>query len=298
MSTEGSGQRKRKRYIQISLDSLRRMSTAQLIQALEEEGVINAASSIGKHLSEQEIDGDLLINMCREGYKGLQSYGFKMGTAYRLERLYVRLLEEEKEKKRPKTSSIKLQQDPLQKYRDRLNAIKTVNITKAQLSDPKTQNWFPYPFLGVARPGGRFRFRENDEVYYEGRKEFGTILAKVRDLRLTGEAGGGVLCKELYLNGTWGYGKSHFLCAIAFWLLRAGERVVYLPEAKELIRAEVEYLRHALSLADAPMLEAIRLCRRVCGESRSVRYPKAAKARLTQENVAKLVFFGGLDEFQ
>ncbi|KAF8425266.1 hypothetical protein EV426DRAFT_532265, partial [Tirmania nivea] len=157
------------------------------------------------------------------------------------------------------------------------------------------------------------------------------------------------------LNGTWGYGKSHFLCAIAFWLLHAGERVVYLPEAKELIRAEVEYLRHALSLAfadDTPMLEAIWLCKtkedfekfavkvavcdirmyflldqanasddesgvsraqtqrrrdgldwidRVTGEhflilSATGSYQKAAKARLTQENVAKLDFFGGLDE--
>ena len=125
------------------------------------------------------------------------------------------------------------------------------------------RNWFQYPYLGAARPGTRFRFRENDEVYYEGRKEFSTIVAKVRDLRLLGEAERKVLCKERYLNGTWGYGKSHFMCAVAFWLLKDGERVIYLPDAtraaniiqyntipdaKELIRAEVQYIRHAFRL--------------------------------------------------
>lgn len=243
--------------------------------------------------------------------------------------------------------------DPLQIYRDRLNSIKNVKITEGQLSDPQTQTWFPYPFLGVARPGTRFRFRENDEVYYEGRKQFGTILTRVRDLRLMGEAEGRALCKELHLNGTWGYGKSHLMCALAFWLLREGERVIYLPEAKEFIRAEVPYIRHSFRLAfadDELILEEIELCKttqdfealavkvaefgirmyfvldqanafegdngvsraqkrrlrdgldwidRVTGEHiliLSAGAQKAAKARLTEENVTKIDLFGGLDE--
>jgi len=261
MSAKGS---KRKRQEGLSLDALKQMGVKQLIEALKQEGIIAPDNSLETSLSEGEINGNGLVLMCRWGYERLvQLYGFKPGHAIQLEEMYLRLQNEGQEKKQSKTPKKHIQ-DQLQKYRDRLNSIRNAPITKDQLADPEVRNWFPYPFLGVARPGTRFIFRENDEVYYEGRKEFSTILAKVRDLRLVGEAGRGLLCKELYLNGTLGYGKSHFMCAIAFWLLKDGERVVYLPEAKGLIRAEVQYIRHAFRLTfadDEEILGEVELCK-------------------------------------
>lgn len=131
--------------------------------------------------------------------------------------------------------------------------------------------------------------------------------------------------------------------------------MIYLPEAKELIRFEVQYIRHAFRLAfadDEIMLGQIELCKtkeefealaitvaesgitmyflldqanafddesgvarsqeqkrrdgldwihRITSEhflilSASGTYRKAAKARLAEENVIKLDFFGGLDD--
>jgi len=136
------------------------MGTEELIEVLKEEGTITPQSSLEKTVSEGEINGDILMQMCHKGHKLLQVYGFKAGPAFRLEKLYLRLLKE-KEKKR--SNSFRTQQDPPQKYRDSLNSIKNVQITIQQLANSKTQIWFPYPFLGAARLGTRFQFRENDE---------------------------------------------------------------------------------------------------------------------------------------
>ena len=98
-AAEVSKDRKRRhRRGGLSLDSLKGMDTEMLIQALKKEGVITATGSLEKKLSGGEIDGDVLVNMCREGHSVLLSYGFKEAHAFQLDRLYVRLVEEEKER--------------------------------------------------------------------------------------------------------------------------------------------------------------------------------------------------------
>ena len=79
---------------------------------LKQEEIITPASSLEKTLSEEEIDGDVLIHICRGGVPSLRACDFKAGPAFRLEQMYLRLLKEEKEEKRPKSSK-----EHLQKYR-------------------------------------------------------------------------------------------------------------------------------------------------------------------------------------
>ena len=100
MSSHKPEDRKRKNTTELSLQSLREMSTRELIEALKDEGVITEGGSLEKTLAEEEIDGDALAIMCSDGYKGLVDYGFKKGSAVRLWKLYQRLSGDKQ--KRPK----------------------------------------------------------------------------------------------------------------------------------------------------------------------------------------------------
>jgi energy-coupling factor transporter ATP-binding protein EcfA2 len=53
------------------------------------------------------------------------------------------------------------------------------------------------------------------------------------------------------LQGSLGSGKSHILAALVCLLVKKGKRVVYLPDAKVLATAIVEYTKEALQLAYA-----------------------------------------------
>lgn len=60
---------------------------------------------------------------------------------------------------------------------------------------------------------------------------------------------------ELYLYGTFGYGKSHVLAALACYLIRQGEEVVYLPDCRAMLRNFVGYIKGALLLTFADSVE-------------------------------------------
>ena len=46
-----------------------------------------------------------------------------------------------------------------------------------------------------------------------------------------------------------GYGKSHILAALACLLIRKGERVVYIPDWRAMLRRPLTYLQHAFLMA-------------------------------------------------
>lgn len=52
-----------------------------------------------------------------------------------------------------------------------------------------------------------------------------------------------------FLHGTPGAGKSHMLAALTCLLLQEGQKVVYIPDCRGLLRDAFSCLRHSLQLA-------------------------------------------------
>ena len=96
-------------------------------------------------------------------------------------------------------------------------------------------------------PSDRFEF--TDETFsYIGREIFTEVVAGVTKM----------LEKHwnaLFLYGTLGYGKSHVLAALACYLIRRGEEVVYLPDCRAMLQNFVEYTKAALLLTFANSVE-------------------------------------------
>lgn len=115
-------------------------------------------------------------------------------------------------------------------------------------SDPCYMTTFPFPFIGDRLPAERFDFTEL-QFEYMGRTAFSELFKTVKKL----EIGGGY--SQLYIQGTMGYGKSHILAVLAGLLSREGNRVVYLPDCRELARDTMHYMRTALlcAFADPPL---------------------------------------------
>jgi hypothetical protein len=112
----------------------------------------------------------------------------------------------------------------------------------AQLSNPAIQIKFPFPFVGDSIPE-RFNY-DGDHGYwdYVGREKFTELVDATDALETTHWRG--------YLfYGTIGYGKSHMLAALAYYLISAGKRIVYIPDCRECAWSPVDYLRAAMLLA-------------------------------------------------
>jgi ABC-type glutathione transport system ATPase component len=90
----------------------------------------------------------------------------------------------------------------------------------------------------------RFRLNQDRTFRFMGRQKFAEVYQTVSNMSwATG---------TIYsLQGTLGSGKSHILAALACLLLKEGKRVVYLPDARVLATAVVEYTKEALQLAYA-----------------------------------------------
>jgi hypothetical protein len=110
-------------------------------------------------------------------------------------------------------------------------------------SDPRNLIHFPFPFIGGQLPTDRFDFRES-HFEYMGRTAFFKVMDIVKELKIGGFS-------RFYIQGTMGYGKSHILAVLAGLLSRAGKRVVYLPDCRELVVNPMRYMRTALLCAFA-----------------------------------------------
>lgn len=70
MSSHKPKDRKQKNTAELSVQSLQKMSTGELIEALKDENVITEGSSLETKLTEDVIDGDVLAGICSEGRQG------------------------------------------------------------------------------------------------------------------------------------------------------------------------------------------------------------------------------------
>jgi hypothetical protein len=108
-------------------------------------------------------------------------------------------------------------------------------------SDPKSYISLPFPYPDK-KPIDRFDIDNDGFFTFMGRKEFINVLKTIYGFRPNGYM-------KLLVYGTVGYGKSHILSAITCFLLRTGNRVVYLPDCRQLAMDPVDYVKSALFLA-------------------------------------------------
>ncbi|KAI9443719.1 hypothetical protein F5148DRAFT_1255992 [Russula earlei] len=131
---------------------------------------------------------------------------------------------------------------------DALHAkLKAINPDADWYSNPQNITILPFPFLTVSLrlPSDRFRLLPECNFQYMGREAFARVWAAVGRMRT--EIG----LNRIYIQGTIGYGKSHILAALACLLGRGGNRVVYLPDCREMLRGPLIYLKSALLCAFA-----------------------------------------------
>ncbi|KAF8541845.1 hypothetical protein BDD12DRAFT_979387 [Trichophaea hybrida] len=142
--------------------------------------------------------------------------------------------------------------DSMRKYQEHLERIKCCECDADSLANPTKHLKLPYPYLGPHRPQDRFFWHEDGCFSYQGRKAFKEVLHRVKSMRISGGNG----YKELYIQGTMGYGKSHLICALVCYLMKIGERVIYAPDCKSLTADPFKYMRDAfrLAFADSPQI--------------------------------------------
>jgi hypothetical protein len=135
-------------------------------------------------------------------------------------------------------------------YQEHLERIKRCECDAESLTNPTKLLKLPYPYLGPHRPQDRFFWHQDGSFSYQGRKAFKEVLQRVKAMRMRGGNG----YKELYIQGTMGYGKSHLICALVCYLMKTGERVIYAPDCKSLTADPFKYMRDAfrLAFADSP----------------------------------------------
>jgi len=123
-------------------------------------------------------------------------------------------------------------------------AIKAVP-SDLDLSNPSTFTTLPFPSL-LPMPSQRFESRHVDDMdhfEYMGRDLFCELQNRIQDVSFLEEF------ESLYLYGTAGTGKSHLLAALAYNLVREGNRVVYIPDCSTLLLAPAETMWMALNFA-------------------------------------------------
>jgi hypothetical protein len=115
---------------------------------------------------------------------------------------------------------------------------------KKKLSRPDTFMDLPFPFLGTTIPK-RFSTRGKDEDCYQymGREGF----SELADAFMTCTTSKRL--KDLWVYGSMGYGKSHLLATLVYFLTAQGYRVVYLPDCQVLCHDPARYLTVSLLFA-------------------------------------------------
>jgi hypothetical protein len=132
----------------------------------------------------------------------------------------------------------------------RSNSVDPLPGAVAQLSNPQIVHTLPFPFVGSEVP---VRFKLDNEakegseaeVYwpYAGRTMFETLVKKLKKVQKS------LQLTTVWLYGTQGYGKSHLLAALVCYLAARGERVVYIPDCRAMLKNPVEYFRAAMLFA-------------------------------------------------
>jgi hypothetical protein len=113
------------------------------------------------------------------------------------------------------------------------------------LSSPSTFKALPFPSL-FPMPSQRFEKKVIDGIdhfEYMGRSHFHELQRLVQSEDFLNAS------ESLYLYGTSGSGKSHILAALAYHLICAGQRVIYVPDCSNLCLGPAEQIWKALKFA-------------------------------------------------
>ncbi|KAK2799175.1 hypothetical protein FQN50_008564 [Emmonsiellopsis sp. PD_5] len=118
------------------------------------------------------------------------------------------------------------------------------NDAKKRLSNPETYIDLPFPYAGLRMPD---RFKEGrspcGSYCYMGREEFARIADSFIDVLRGSNA------LDLWLYGPIGYGKSHILATLMYYLTSTGHRVIYIPDCGLCFRNAVTYVQDAVFFA-------------------------------------------------
>jgi hypothetical protein len=143
--------------------------------------------------------------------------------------------------------------------------LQAVNPDVNWYSNPRSKGILPFAFLSDRLPIERFELVDHFpgcDFQYIGRESFDRVWKAVDQLRTT------IGRSRIYIHGTMGYGKSHILAALACVLSQRGDRVVYLPDCREMLRGPLPYLQTALLCAFAdPSLSSQRADIRAFGSA-------------------------------
>jgi hypothetical protein len=112
----------------------------------------------------------------------------------------------------------------------------------AQFSNPTFYANLLFPFVGTGLPK-RFKVDTEYKWFYMGREKFTELLNNLQNERW------GYDRTALWVYGTKGYGKSHLLAALAYYLSAKKERVVYIPDCRECLKEPISYFQAALLFA-------------------------------------------------
>jgi hypothetical protein len=129
--------------------------------------------------------------------------------------------------------------------RSQISDLGSADSAAAVLSNPAFLTKLSFPFVGRA-VSARFGVNVNDEHSwnYMGREKFKVLLEEFFSMCNSWDT------TALWVYGTQGYGKSYILAAFACYLCaRENERVIYLPDCRELIGNEIQYFQAALLFA-------------------------------------------------
>jgi len=113
------------------------------------------------------------------------------------------------------------------------------------LSNPSTFTDLPYP-SALSMPYQRFESKEINGIKhfeYMGRSQFNELRERLENKNFLEGS------ERLYLYGTSGSGKSHLLAALAYHLVRKGQRVFYIPDCSTLLEDPVETMWDAYHFA-------------------------------------------------
>jgi len=141
-----------------------------------------------------------------------------------------------------------------ERRKDIHNRFKHIDSFQADnLSNPQAESVFPFPFIGLAMPD-RFKLSEENWGYllrsghkeswqYSGRRKFKELVQKLKNVQDS------EVHNIVWLYGIQGCGKSHLLAVLVCCLIGEDERVVYIPDCRELLKNPVGYVRAAMLFA-------------------------------------------------
>src|SRR6266480_2370546 len=125
--------------------------------------------------------------------------------------------------------------------RQEIRALSILDDIAVKFSDPAFHNKLLFPFVGSTVPS-RFDIDNENKWFYVGREIFTKLLNEVQKPWLPNRS-------SLWVYGTRGYGKSHLLAALVYYLSPTEKKIVYIPDCRQCLVGPIPYVRAAMLFA-------------------------------------------------